>query len=87
MPIPLCPLFVQARATMPGAEMYPDPTKAPGVACIGSRCAWWTQEEKTLSGVLSVTGYGGKPTGRGNCGQAPNREPWPDPAAQEVSHG
>lgn len=58
----LCPLFMQARASIPelvynGEEynqgpaacattsgaFYPDPSQAPGVACIGSRCAAWVR--------------------------------------------
>ena len=74
-------------ASVTDGPLYPNPIEAPGVACIGSRCALWTEETQDAGFSASVIGYGGKPTGRGNCGQAPNREPWPDPAAQEVPRG
>lgn len=57
--IPLCPLLLQARAGMvdttfgpenapSGTALYSAPATAPGVACIGSRCAWWAGQLGTI---------------------------------------
>lgn len=67
--VPFCPLFVAARATCAeAAAEYHDPTRAPGVRCIGSQCAYW----------LPVT------RDRGVCGTVPNAPSWGDPAAPFV---
>lgn len=90
MSVPICPLLLQARASIPrlvvgwedfrdgekpasvtDGPLYPDPSQAPGVACIGSRCAWWESRED----------------GRGVCARNLEGKPWPDPAAQEVPRG
>ena len=66
MNTPLCPLMMQARAT--SADLYfPEPAKAPGVACVGSRCAAW------------VSRFPDQGTGR--CGMTPgDSQYFTDPA-------
>ena len=84
MSVPLCPLFVAARAAHPGDGEYRDPTLAPGCRCLGSRCAAWAP--------VYIEGRG---TGQreGRCGMTPyspdqhESQTFTDPAAQEVSHG
>lgn len=87
----ICPLLMQARASIPlregvadwgvlpsGAEvegfveqqrepMFHDPSQAPGVACIGSRCAWWKHSTEDRD--------------KGCCAQAPTWS-FPDPALE-----
>lgn len=77
MSAPLCPLLMQARASLPELQwehcefndgvaaaaptkgpLYADPSAAPGVACIGSRCAWWDAfpADKTIGRCGQVRG-------------------------------
>lgn len=74
---PYCPLLLAARAAMverhpgTGAEepMYRDPAMAPGVACVGSACAYWLPVMRD----------------RGVCGTVPNAPSWGDPAAPQTT--
>lgn len=90
MSAPICPLLMQARASMvfdvvtygPMGEadlcstvadrpLFTEPVSAPGIACVGSRCAWWTPGQE--KGDLTML-----PKGR--CGQAPKSTPFVDPS-------
>lgn len=92
---PLCPLLLQARATatlvaesrthrglttMTHAATWPEPAEAPGVACIGSRCAWWEPETE-----LSAYDDDRRRQSNGRCAQAQGA-PWRrDPAIGDAS--
>lgn len=74
--VPICPLLMQARASIPelmyngevyesgpvacattGGVLYPDPSQAQGIACIGSRCAAWNPSgEKPTTGHCGMGG-------------------------------
>lgn len=67
----VCPLLMQARASIVnltydaetaqnGKPLYTDPSTAPGVACIGSRCVAWCQngEKRTHGRCGMVPGFG-----------------------------
>lgn len=97
MSAPICPLLLQARASMvfdvvtygPMGEadmcstvadrpLFTEPVSAPGIACIGSRCAWWDPEPDET--VREEGSRFTRPTGRGRCGQTRGRN-FADPAA------
>ena len=91
MNTPLCPLLMQARASIPWATggdpaeaakpvggapwvEYPEPAKAPGVACVGSCCAAWV-------GVY-IEGRGSSQR-EGRCGMAHgDAQSFTDPATR-----
>lgn len=102
MPIPICPLLMQARASIPlmlnhyditegrgdpdgpaagtpetAGPLYEDPSKAPGVACIGSRCAAWKPAPDDVAMVNGQKVYA--KSYRGRCGHLNGAE-YPDPA-------
>lgn len=105
LPTPLCPLLLQARATIPlirarvdveligngnddaasvtDGPLFPIPSVAPGVACLGSRCAWWESQPEVrpdAEGALQAA-----PPTHGRCAQAPAADFRPDPAAGGAS--
>lgn len=39
---------VEGAGVVQREPLFPDPSSAPGVACIGSRCAWWAGQPGTV---------------------------------------
>lgn len=92
---PLCPLLLQARATptlvaashsqrgmttMVHTATWPEPAEAPGVACVGSRCAWWEPETE-----LDTFADDRERQDNGRCAQAPGARWRRDPALGSAS--
>lgn len=48
----------EKAASVTDGPMYENPAEAPGVACLGSRCAWWrpSTEQPAAGGCGQVAG-------------------------------
>lgn len=88
MSAPLCPALLAAKAAiaLPIEDgrwfEYTDLTAAPGVACLGSRCAKWIPAGAIPApNAYTATTPPPRDLTRGCCSDNPFAEPWADPAA------